>query len=187
MVLEHLSLTSAVAAIVLCLVSPALAGPSPQNQPSNTPQQGSAPPDAAKQEAAKRSLPPGPGRDELIRACSGCHLLTVVTSQRKSESDWTDTVIEMRSRGANASDEDLEKIVEYLAKNYGPQSAPAKVNVNTASASDIATGLSLPNAEAQAIVDYREKNGKFKDIAGLKQVPGVEADKIDAMKDRIEF
>jgi competence protein ComEA len=178
---------AAIVATLFSPVVPAIAGSLAQDQSSNTPQQNPAPPDAAKQEEAKRSLPAGEGRDELIHDCSGCHLLTVITTERKSESDWTDTVINMRSRGANASDEDLEKIVEYLAKNFAPQSAPVKINVNTNSASDIAAGLSLSQAEAQAIVDYRDKNGKFKDLAGLKQVPGAEADKIDAMKDRIEF
>ena len=137
---------------------------------------------------AKQQLPPGDGKDLLIKACLGCHQLTVVTSPRKSEDKWTDTVIEMRNRGAKGSDEDMEQIVLYLAANFGPTSPPAaKVNVNFASGSVLVAVLSLSQAEADAIVAYRKKNGNFKGIAGLKQVPGVEASRIDAVRDKIEF
>jgi competence protein ComEA len=140
---------------------------------------------------AKQELPPGEGKDLLTKDCTGCHQVSTITSQHKSESKWTDTVVEMRNRGAEGSDEDMEKIIHYLAANFGPQDTvaqtTAKVNVNTASASDIVTGLSLSQASADTIVAYRTKNGKFKDIDSLKQVPGVEAAKIDAVKDKIEF
>jgi competence protein ComEA len=180
------SISAALAAAILAPVVPAVAGSFPQGQASS-PAPPAGPPDPAQQNALKKALPPGTGRDELIRVCTGCHLLSVITLQRKSESDWTDVAIEMRGRGAIASDEDLENIVEYLAKNFGPQSAPAKINANTASASDLAAGLSLTPDQSQAIVDYRTKNGNFKGIEELKKVPGIDASKIDAAKDRIEF
>jgi competence protein ComEA len=159
-------------AMALTPLIPALAWSGQDNKNSNT---------------SNQDLPPGEGKDLLVKTCAGCHLLTVVTSERKTESAWADTVAEMRSRGANGSDEDMDKIIQYLATNFGPKAATDKVNVNSASAADMVTGLSLSQAEAEAIVSYRTKNGKFKDIAGLKQVPGVEAAKIDAAKDRIDF
>ncbi len=136
---------------------------------------------------AVQELPPGEGKDVLLKQCSGCHQLNVVTSQHKSESAWTDTVIEMRNRGANGSDEEMEQIIHYLATNYGPASAAAKVNVNTASAAELMTGLMLSPSEADAVVTFRVRNGKFKDIASLQLVAGVDAAKIEAAKDRIEF
>lgn len=166
-------------AILVVPIIPALAGQTPPQGKGSSP----AP-----------NLPPGEGKDQLVATCQGCHALTVVTNQRKSESGWTDTVIEMRSRGANGSDDDMEKIVRYLTTNFGPDSAPAagsgasaKVNVNSAATSDMVSGFSLSQSDADAIVAYREKNGKFKDLAGLKQVPGVDAAKIDAAKDKIDF
>jgi competence ComEA-like helix-hairpin-helix protein len=138
-------------------------------------------------QATTQELPPGKGKDLLVKECSGCHQLTVITSQHKSESGWTDTVVEMRNRGANGSDDDMEQIIRYLTDNFGPQGVPAKVNVNSASAADIVAGLALPQSEADAIVAYRNKNGKYKDVPALKQVPGVEAAKIDGVKDKIEF
>jgi competence ComEA-like helix-hairpin-helix protein len=159
-------------AMVLSSLIPALARPIQEGKGADT---------------TKQELPPGEGKDLLAKNCTGCHQLSVVTSQHKSESGWTDTIVEMRNRGANGSDEDMEKIIHYLTANFGPQTASARVNINTASASDMVSGLSLTQAEADAVVSCRDKNGKFKDIAGLKQVPGVEAAKIDAVKDRIDF
>jgi competence protein ComEA len=138
------------------------------------------------QAAPQDNLPAGPGKDVLLKTCTGCHQVSTITSQHKTEAKWTDTVVEMRSRGANGSDEDMDQIIHYLSANFGPQTA-AKVNVNSATASDIVAGLSLSQENADAIVAYRTKNGKFKDIDGLKQVPGIEAAKVDAAKDKIEF
>lgn len=176
------------ALLLTALLSPiayAVAGSSPQN-PSPAPVP-FIPPDAAQQEAAKKDLPLGDGRDAVIRLCGGCHLYTVMSVQRKSEDKWTDTVIEMRSRGASGSDDELTQVVEYLAKNFGPDSPLPKININTAPATVIASGLSLTFPEGQAIADYRDKHGKFKDLTSLKQVPGVDSSKIDAAQDRIEF
>lgn len=164
-------------AILAVPIFPAMAG---QSQPG-------------KAATGAANLPPGEGKDLVVSSCQGCHALTVITSQHKDESAWTDTIVEMRNRGANGSDEDMEKIIRYLATNFGPASAAssstasAKVNVNSAAASDLVSGLSLTQSDADAIVAYRDKNGKFKDLASLKQVPGVDAAKIDAAKDKIEF
>jgi competence ComEA-like helix-hairpin-helix protein len=93
----------------------------------------------------------------------------------------------MRNRGATGSDEEMEKIVEYLAKNFGANSAATKVDVNTASISDIIAGLELPDNQARAIVDYRRKNGQSEYIDSLTKVPGVDAAKIDKVRARIEY
>ncbi|MDR9825340.1 helix-hairpin-helix domain-containing protein [Vibrio sp. FNV 38] len=48
------------------------------------------------------------------------------------------------------------------------------VNINTASAEELATLLSgVGEQKAQAIVDYREKNGEFESTEQLTQVKGV--------------
>lgn len=138
-------------------------------------------------QAAAPAMPPGEGKDLIMKQCVSCHAMSTITAQHKSESAWTDTIIEMRNRGANGSDEEMEQIIHYLATNYGPPSASTKVNVNSASAADLVAGLALSQAEADAIVAYRVKNGKFADLAALKQVAGIDAAKIDAAKDRIAF
>lgn len=140
---------------------------------------------AAAAQAATPALPDGPGKGAFQTICSGCHLLTVVTSQRKSADDWGGVVDDMRGRGAQGSDDDFNAIIKYLGDNFAP--AAGHINVNTADAASIASATSITKTEADAIVSYREKNGKFKDIASLKTVPGVDAAHIDAAKDHIDF
>jgi competence protein ComEA len=105
----------------------------------------------------------------------------------------------MVARGADIPDEDLESVVEYLAKNFGPTKEPAagekdhdrnqpvNVNVNKASAAELGAELGLSPTEAAAIVAYREQNGNFKAWRELTNVPGIEATKIESNKDRLVF
>ena len=145
-----------------------------------------------------------------------CHALSVVTSKHSSHSEWDQVVNQMVSRGADLSDEEIDTVIEYLSKNYGPldqKGAPstssgdqpaagdaaaapaapaadtssAPVNVNKASAQDLESSLGLAKAEAEAIVKYREKNGNFKTWHDVAAVPGVSAAEIEGMQKRITF
>jgi len=51
--------------------------------------------------------------------------------------------------------------------------AIAAVNVNKSSVSDIAKIKGIGPVKAQAIVDYRTKNGPFTSVADLKKVKGI--------------
>ena len=44
-------------------------------------------------------LPPGPGRDVTIRACSTCHALDIVTNQRLTPQEWTNVLQTMSAKG----------------------------------------------------------------------------------------
>jgi len=63
-------------------------------------------------------LPPGPGRDLTIRACSACHRLNVVTGQRLSPLEWNNVVQTMSSKGALATPAELNIIQSYLAHAF---------------------------------------------------------------------
>jgi competence protein ComEA len=47
------------------------------------------------------------------------------------------------------------------------------INLNTASAAELATLRGIGPAKAQAIVEHRDKNGQFKTVDDLKLVRGV--------------
>jgi len=51
--------------------------------------------------------------------------------------------------------------------------AEGLVNLNTATATELATLKGIGPAKAQAIVEHREKNGDFKSVDDLKLVRGV--------------
>lgn len=54
------------------------------------------------------------------KKCSACHATRKATRQKKSQPEWTETVMRMKNKnGAPVSDEEAKMIIEYLAKNYG--------------------------------------------------------------------
>ena len=132
--------------------------------------------------APAQSLPEGPGKQLVEAICSSCHSTERIEDKRWTKPQWQDKVLEMLQEEPDVTQAEREQIVEYLAKNF-----PARINVNTAAAKDIETGLELSAENAAAIVRYRERNGVFKAIDDLKKVPGVDAAKIEAKKDRLEF
>jgi competence protein ComEA len=145
--------------------------------------------------ATSPALPPGEGKPIVERMCSSCHALKVVTSKRASPEQWAQLVDQMVSRGAEGTDEEIETVVEYLSKNFGLDTPPpasekpvtSSVHVNQATAAELSAALDLPSAQGEAIVSYREQNGKFKDWHDLTKVPGVDASKIEANKDHLIF
>jgi competence protein ComEA len=80
----------------------------------------------------------------------------------------------------------MRAVLNYLSDHY-PADAVLRINVNKARAIDLESGLSLLRSQAALIIQYREKNGDFKSIEDLKKVPGVDAAKIEAKKDRLTF
>jgi competence protein ComEA len=92
----------------------------------------------------------------------------------------------MVSRGAQGSDDEIEQVINYLAANFS-RSAAKKVNINSASAADIAAVLEISTADAGAIVTYRGEKGNFKELRDVAKVPGIDIKKIEAAKDRVEF
>jgi competence protein ComEA len=127
------------------------------------------------------ALPEGPAKEILQRVCSSCHELETVTSARRTQNDWQQTIEDMVARGAEGSDEDLAAILNYLTRYFG------KVNVNAASTRELEKSLDFSASEAQAIVSYRERNGNIKDLDELKKIPGVSADKVQLKRAMIAF
>ena len=72
----------------------------------------------------QRGGPAGPvpaGKQILDRACMNCHNLNRVEAKKLDEADWRTIVIRMQDRGAAVSDIEVDMLVEYLVKTFGPQ------------------------------------------------------------------
>jgi competence protein ComEA len=116
------------------------------------------------------------------RTCTRCHTLVSAYRMRNTRERWAKIVDDMVSRGAEATDDEIEQIIDFLTAHYG-----AKVNINKASAQELSNSLGISMPDATSIVDYRTRNGAFGKVEDLKAVPHINLKAIESQKDRIEF
>lgn len=78
-----------------------------------------APGDAVRAQGGE--LPPGPGRDEVVAWCSGCHSMALVTQQGMSRARWGETIDWMIENQNMPVPEPRERdlLLDYLAGNFG--------------------------------------------------------------------
>jgi mono/diheme cytochrome c family protein len=65
-------------------------------------------------------FPPGEGRELTIRVCSACHEAEKAADQQLDLDGWKMMVDQMASMGADATEEQLDQIVHYLANAFPP-------------------------------------------------------------------
>jgi competence protein ComEA len=129
-------------------------------------------------------LPDGPGKDVTVKACAPCHEARRAASVRLTREGWAAVIEGMRQRGAKVSEEEFPIVLDYLSTHFLGE-APQPLNVNTASQIDFEAAGGLLRREAAAVVQYREKHGRFKTLDDLKKVPGLDFKKIERRKDAV--
>ena len=87
----------------------------------------------------------------------------------------------MVARGAVVNDEDYDVIIKYLVTEFG------RVDVNKATAADLAEVLHLEPADADAIVAARKTVGRFADFDALVAAPGVPVAALEKRRDALFF
>ena len=134
---------------------------------------------------AVQSPPEGPGKKEFDSVCSLCHDgPTAVMGKQWTRAQWDGKVAEMLQEETDVTAEERTAITEYLAVNFKPG---GRIYVNKSSARDLAASMELTAKDAESLVRYRESQGPFKTVDEMKQVPNVDAAKIESQKDRMVF
>ncbi len=117
-------------------------------------------------------MPEGDGKAIAVEYCQDCHMLTNLTKAHKSLDDWKDTVQTMMDRGARLPQEQMDTLVQYLAKNFGdkyadsaakdsqPAAAPAPAAPPVATASPSAPAMTAQAQPAKPVVELPEGDGK---------------------------
>ena len=67
----------------------------------------------------------------------------------------------------------------------GDSSKAGLVNINTASVTELTSLSGIGQSRADAIIEYRETNGKFKDISDLMKISGIKDGIFNKIKDKI--
>ena len=123
---------------------------------------------------------PDPNVEAVQTVCGRCHTTAVFLDKPRSWDRWNDVFADMTQRGANGTDEQLERVTTYFLENL------TFVNVNTSPAEEIAGVLGVGENVAQAIIASRQRQ-PFANLTELRAVPGVDAVKLELRKSRILF
>jgi competence protein ComEA len=77
--------------------------------------------------------------------------------------------------------------VAHKAEKPARPAITGKLNINTATAEQIALLPGIGEAKAKAILDYKTTNGNFKKIDDLQNIKGIKEKKVAQIKDYIIF
>ncbi len=75
-----------------------------------------------------KAFPDGPGKEVFVRVCTRCHEASNSTKLRLTKRQWQGKVYAQADRGAEATGEELDQIVDYLSRNFGPDKPQAAGN-----------------------------------------------------------
>ena len=129
------------------------------------------------QQEAKSSLN---GEEVFLNRCSTCHGTERALVAPRTRKGWEGVLAEMLNNGAQLETGELEAILAFLTERHG------LVNVNAANAEEI-VALGLSKKDADTIVSHRTDRGPFADFAALRGVPGLDVDRLDAVRERVAF
>jgi competence ComEA-like helix-hairpin-helix protein len=120
------------------------------------------------------------GEEAFLNRCSSCHGTERALVAPRTKAGWENVVAEMVNNGAQLEAGESDAIVAFLTDRHG------LVNVNTAKADEL-LALGLSKKDADGIVAYRTDHGPFADFAALRNVPGVDGERLDGVKERVAF
>jgi competence protein ComEA len=104
-----------------------------------------------------------------------------VVARRHTRPEWEGVMEDMIARGCKGTSEELTVLVDYLNQNLG------KINVNEATAKDLEKALKISEADAKAIVAWREAHGNFKNFEEVRKVPGLDQARIKDKRGWMSF
>ncbi len=121
------------------------------------------------------------GEEVFLNRCSTCHATERALVAPRTRKGWEGVLAEMvNNNGAQLETGEPEAILAFLTERHG------LVNVNDANAAEL-VALGLSQKDGDAIVSHRTANGPFADFEALRKVPGVDVERLDAVRQRVAF
>lgn len=120
------------------------------------------------------------GEEVFLNRCSSCHGTERALVAHRTRKGWEGVLAEMANLGAQLETGEQEAVLAFLTARHG------LVNVNTANAEEL-VGLGLSKKDAETIGVYRTEHGPFADFAALHSVPGLDVDRLNAVRERVAF
>ena len=99
--------------------------------------------------------------------CTVCHAASQFLSTPRSSSRWEQVFADMSGYGANGTDDQLDRVVNYFQRNL------TVINVNTSDPEDLKETLQIGDGAVAAIMARRAKQ-PFAGIDDLAKLQGVD-------------
>ena len=120
------------------------------------------------------------GEDVFMNRCGTCHGTERALVAPRTRKGWEAVTADMVNNGMQLEAGEQEAILAFLTERHG------LVNVNAAKPEEL-VALGLSKKDADIIVAYRTDHGPFADFAALRGVPGLDVDRLDAVRERVAF
>ena len=120
------------------------------------------------------------GEEAFLNRCSNCHGTERALVAPRTKKGWESVLAEMVNVGAQLEPGDQEAILAFLTERHG------LVNVNAATVEEL-VALGLSKKDADTISSYRTDHGPFADFAALQRVPGLDVERLNAVRQRVAF
>jgi competence ComEA-like helix-hairpin-helix protein len=120
------------------------------------------------------------GEEVFLNRCSSCHGTERALVAPRTKKGWESVLADMLNVGAQLEPGEQETVLAFLTERHG------LVNVNTANAEEL-VALGLSKKDADTIGSYRTEHGPFADFAALQKVPGLDVDRLNAVRARVAF
>ncbi len=114
--------------------------------PSGAPPTAATPATAPAQPQPVFKLPEGDGKAVVLDNCQDCHTLKILPKMHKSVDGWKNTVQTMIDNGADIPADKIDTLVQYLARNFGPKSAPTAAGAQAAPVTPAPMAVAPPGA-----------------------------------------
>ncbi len=133
------------------------------------------------------TLKSGARLEELIQAAGGLKQNAQIKAINRAQllKDQDKIHIPYKGEKVEAAPSSVQSTTEASSSSSGQKNGE-KVNLNTASASDLQKLNGIGAKKAEQIISYREEKGQFKKIEDLMQVSGIGEKTFAALKDQLE-
>ena len=120
------------------------------------------------------------GEEVFLNRCGSCHGTERALVAPRTRKGWEGVLAEMANIGALLEAGEQDADLAFLTERHG------LVNVNAANAEEL-VALGLSKKDADTIASYRSDHGPFADFAALQRVPGLDGDRLNAVRERVAF